>query len=141
MRQTVWSSGHDPLTECCSTSLDRDTVNGFFQAIINNGDGLSYGSYASYPFWNRATFGCGSCTSGPGYRPGVDAWTYGNQVSQDPSSTIEPQGWCVAATGTCAQFFAGQSTASAPAVLWQWAANNTDVGDFDQISTSRLGVG
>ncbi|MHB8340971.1 MAG: hypothetical protein ACYDB7_07315 [Mycobacteriales bacterium] len=86
-------------------------------------------------------FGCGSCSSGPGYLSGVYEWTYGNQVSRDPSSTIEPQGWCVSATGTCAQFFAGQSTASATAVLWQWAASNTNVGDFDQISTSRLGVG
>lgn len=143
-----WNSYRTPCgnlistTECCSTALDRDTVNGFFQAIINNGGGLGYGIYASYYFWNQATFGCGSCTSGPGYLPGVDEWTYGNQVSQNPSTTIEPQGWCVTATGTCAQFFGGQTSANSTAVLWQWAANNgTTAGDFDQISTSRLGVG
>lgn len=139
---------------CCSTTLDRQTFDGFTDAIAaDTTDGLFYSAFSSYDFWNSATFACGSCTSGNGYIPHTYEWTFGTDGSNGPADPpINPppgqsgasSGWCqyIASKNSYASFFGGQSTSSSYAYMWQWseaADSGNGVADFDQFDESRMG--
>jgi hypothetical protein len=96
--------------------------------------------YSSRNSWDQGTMGMGcsneSISGQYGYLPTIPERTYGDQTTVQPSESNEPFGWSLGTVG--AYLFAGQTKDSATADAWQWAANHTNGGDFDQIDLTRV---
>jgi hypothetical protein len=128
-------------SSCCTAALDRETFDGFTDAVTASG--LTKGAYSSYDFWNLTTFACGSCTSGDGYIPNTDQWTAGTTGANgpaDPGDSPVPgqdgaSAWCIHNTpnDNCAGWFGDVD--SGHQVAWQWSEkgwSGNGVADFDQ---------
>jgi len=115
-----------------SATTNRDDFNGFFDAV--SGSGYMVGVYSSDSFWKQ-TFGTGAAAQ----IPHTYEWTAVYEYGIGKTGT-GPYAWCHGST--CAQFFGGQSTSSACALMWQWTSTASGVnspGDVDQIDSNRLG--
>jgi len=112
-------------------AVDRADFNGFANYIVAHSPYKS-GVYSSPSVW-RSIFGTGTSS----ILSNTYEWTY----TADTSSLVHhPSGWCLSGTSTCAQFFAGQTSASKYALMWQWSGGGgtrNGVGDFDQIDAAR----
>ncbi len=112
-------------------ALDRADFNGF-AAYLTRHSGYQAGVYSDPPVW-RSIFGTGSAAA----IPTTYEWTYHAVTS---SLAHVPDGWCLAGTSTCAQFFGGVSSSQKYALMWQWSGGGgtwNGYGDFDQIDGSR----
>jgi len=99
------------------SSIDRQTFNGFYNAMSQAG--YRVGAYSSATFWNF-TFG------GYGNIPNTLEWTYESQAQVNPAPSLAS--WCT--QGVCAQFFGGQSAGGPNALVWQWSNSRTN-GYYD----------
>jgi hypothetical protein len=116
-----------------STSLDRADFNGFDNYITAHSK-YKVGVYSSASIWT-SIFGTGSDS----LIPNTYEWTYEPETTNFSDA---PTGWCLDhGSGSCAQFFGGQTNSSKYAVAWQWSGGGgvgNGVGDFDQIDSARL---
>lgn len=115
-----------------ATSLDRAEFNGFANYVTTHSK-YKVGVYSSPSIWT-SIFGTGSDS----LIPNTYEWTY---IGDTSSLSRVPNGWCLSGTSTCADFFGGQSSSSAYALMWQWSGGGgtrNGVGDFDQIDASRM---
>jgi len=115
-------------------SVDRAVFNGF-AAYITAHSHYKVGVYSAPDVWT-SIFGTGTAS----LIPNTYEWTYEPETA---SLSSAPVGWCLNhGTGACAQFFGGQTRASAHAVMWQWSGGGgvrNGFGDFDQIDSTRQG--
>jgi len=115
-------------------SLDRSEFNGYANYITAHSK-YKVGVYSSAPVWS-SIFGTGSLAA----IPNTYEWTYEPETA---SLGNAPVGWCLNhGSGSCAQFFGGQTNASKYALLWQWSGGGgvrNGIGDFDQIDGARMG--
>ena len=115
-------------------SVDRAVFNGF-AAYITAHSHYKTGVYSAPSVWT-SIFGTGTAS----LIPNTYEWTYEPETA---SLSNAPYGWCLNhGTGGCAQFFGGQTRASAHAVMWQWSGGGgvrNGFGDFDQIDSTRQG--
>ena len=115
-------------------SVDRAVFNGF-AAYITAHSHYKVGVYSAPDVWT-SIFGTGTAS----LIPNTYEWTYEPETA---SLSNAPVGWCLNhGTGACAQFFGGQTRASAHAVMWQWSGGGgvrNGFGDFDQIDSTRQG--
>ena len=115
-------------------SVDRAVFNGF-AAYITAHSHYKAGVYSAPDVWT-SIFGTGTAS----LIPNTYEWTYEPETA---SLSNAPVGWCLNhGTGACAQFFGGQTRASAHAVMWQWSGGGgvrNGFGDFDQIDSTRQG--
>jgi len=115
-------------------SVDRAVVNGF-AAYLTAHSHYKTGVYSAPDVWT-SIFGTGTAS----LIPNTYEWTYEPETA---SLSNAPVGWCLNhGTGACAQFFGGQTRASAHAVMWQWSGGGgvrNGFGDFDQIDSTRQG--
>ena len=92
------------------------------------------GVYSEPGTWTQV-FGTGSAAQ----IPNTYEWTYEPETANLGDA---PRGWCLTgAAAQCAQFFGGVTSSSSYAVMWQWSGGGgvrNPIGDFDQISTSRI---
>jgi len=112
-------------------SVDRADFNGFANYLTSHSS-YKAGVYSSPAVW-RAIFGTGTSST----LSNTYEWTYAADTS---SLAHHPTGWCLSGTSTCAQFFAGQTSASKYALMWQWSGGGgtrNGYGDFDQIDSAR----
>ncbi|HKD98460.1 MAG TPA: hypothetical protein VKB69_12835 [Micromonosporaceae bacterium] len=112
-------------------SVDRADLNGY-AAYLTGHSSYFAGVYSAPSIW-PTIFGTGSAS----ILSNTYEWTYNADTS---SLTHHPSGWCLSGTSTCAQFFAGQTSASKYALMWQWSGGGgtrNGVGDFDQIDAAR----
>jgi len=113
-------------------SLDRADINGF-AAYLTTHSSYKAGVYSAPGVWT-SIFGTGTAS----LIPNTYEWTY---VPATASLSDAPSGWCLK-SGGCAQFFGGQTSSSAYALMWQWSGGGgirNGVGDFDQIDANRQG--
>ncbi len=132
---------NDVYTSACSgtaratfiaASVDRADFNGFADYITAH-SARKAGVYSSPAVW-ADIFGTGSAAT----LSNTYEWTYAGDTS---SLSHHPAGWCLSGTSTCAQFFAGISSSSAYALMWQWSGGGgtfNGYGDFDQIDAARM---
>ena len=117
-----------------SASLDRSEFNGY-AAYITAHSKYKVGVYSSPSVWS-SIFGTGSLAA----IPNTYEWTYEPETA---SLGNAPVGWCLNhGSGSCAQFFGGQTNASKYALMWQWSGGGgvrNGFGDFDQIDGARMG--
>ncbi len=117
-----------------SASLDRAEFNGY-AAYITAHSKYKVGVYSSPSVWS-SIFGTGSLAA----IPNTYEWTYEPETA---SLGNAPVGWCLShGSGSCAQFFGGQTNASKYALMWQWSGGGgvrNGIGDFDQIDGARMG--
>ncbi len=114
-----------------SPAVDRAVFNGY-RAYIRASSSYIPGVYSAPSIW-ADIFGTGSAAS----IPTTDEWTYTADTSK---LSPAPDGWCLAGTSTCAQFFGGVSRSSPEALMWQWSGGGgtyNGYGDFDQIDANR----
>jgi hypothetical protein len=115
-------------------SLDRAEFNGY-AAYIAAHSKYKVGVYSSPSVWS-SIFGTGSLAA----IPNTYEWTYEPETA---SLGNAPVGWCLNhGSGSCAQFFGGQTNASKYALMWQWSGGGgvrNGIGDFDQIDGARMG--
>ena len=115
-------------------SVDRAVFNGFANYITAHSH-YKVGVYSAPDVWT-SIFGTGTAS----LIPNTYEWTYEPETA---SLSSAPVGWCLNhGTGACAQFFGGQTRASAHAVMWQWSGGGGvryGFGDFDQIDSTRQG--
>ncbi len=115
-------------------SLDRAEFNGY-AAYIAAHSKYKVGVYSSPSVWS-SIFGTGSFAA----IPNTYEWTYEPETA---SLGNAPFGWCLNhGSGSCAQFFGGQTNASKYALMWQWSGGGgvrNGIGDFDQIDGARMG--
>ena len=115
-------------------SVDRAVFNGFANYITAHSH-YKVGVYSAPDVWT-SIFGTGTAS----LIPNTYEWTYEPETA---SLSNAPVGWCLNhGTGACAQFFGGQTRASAHAVMWQWSGGGgvrNGFGDFDQIDSTRQG--
>jgi hypothetical protein len=115
-------------------SLDRAEFNGY-AAYITAHSKYKVGVYSSPSVWS-SIFGTGSLAA----IPNTYEWTYEPETA---SLGNAPYGWCLNhGSGSCAQFFGGQTNASKYALMWQWSGGGgvrNGIGDFDQIDGARMG--
>jgi hypothetical protein len=115
-------------------SLDRAEFNGY-AAYITAHSKYKVGVYSSPSVWS-SIFGTGSLAA----IPNTYEWTYEPETA---SLGNAPLGWCLNhGSGSCAQFFGGQTNASKYALMWQWSGGGgvrNGIGDFDQIDGARMG--
>ena len=115
-------------------SVDRAVFNGF-AAYITAHSHYKTGVYSAPSVW-ASIFGTGTAS----LIPNTYEWTYEPETA---SLSNAPFGWCLNhGTGGCAQFFGGQTRASAHALMWQWSGGGgvrNGFGDFDQIDSARQG--
>ncbi|HXW44187.1 MAG TPA: hypothetical protein VEL03_05345 [Streptosporangiaceae bacterium] len=112
-------------------SLDRADFNGFADYITAH-SAYKAGVYSAPGIW-KDIFGTGKDAS----LTNTYEWTY---TADTASLSDPPDGWCLAGTSTCAQFFGGITRSSKYALMWQWSGGGgtyNGVGDFDQIDASR----
>ena len=120
------------------TSLDRADFNGFANYIAAHSS-YKVGVYSSAAVW-ASIFGTGSAS----LIPNTYEWTYEPETTN--YSGAYPYGWCLDhGSGPCAQFFGGQSSSSAHALMWQWSGGGGATngiggfnGDLDTIDGARL---
>jgi hypothetical protein len=117
-----------------SANLDRSEFNGY-AAYITAHSKYKVGVYSSPSVWS-SIFGTGSLAA----IPNTYEWTYEPETA---SLGNAPVGWCLNhGSGSCAQFFGGQTNASKYALMWQWSGGGgvrNGIGDFDQIDGARMG--
>jgi hypothetical protein len=115
-------------------SLDRSEFNGYANYITSHSK-YKVGVYSSPSVWS-SIFGTGSLAA----IPNTYEWTYEPETA---SLGNAPVGWCLNhGSGSCAQFFGGQTNASKYALMWQWSGGGgvrNGIGDFDQIDGARMG--
>jgi len=115
-------------------SVDRAEFNGYATYITAHSS-YKVGVYSSPAVWS-SIFGTGSTAA----IPNTYEWTYEPETASLGSA---PFGWCLNhGSGSCAQFFGGQTNASKFALLWQWSGGGgvrNGIGDFDQIDGARMG--
>ena len=112
-------------------SVDRADLNGY-AAYLTSHSSYFAGVYSAPSIW-PVIFGTGSAS----ILSNTYEWTYNADTS---SLTHHPSGWCLTGTSTCAKFFAGQTSASKYALMWQWSGGggtHNGYGDFDQIDAAR----
>src|SRR5579875_1831916 len=113
-------------------SLDRADLNGFASYLTSHSS-YKAGVYSAPSIWSLI-FGTSTTYSSI---PNTYEWTYTDDTS---SLSHHPDGWCLAGTSTCAQFFGGQTSSAKYALMWQWSGGGgtrNGYGDFDQIDASR----
>ena len=113
-------------------AVDRADFNGF-AAYIAAHSSYKVGVYSSPGVWT-SIFGTGTDS----LIPDTYEWTYEPETA---SLSNAPYGWCLR-SGGCAQFFGGQTSSSAHALMWQWSGGGgvrNGIGDFDQIDAARQG--
>jgi hypothetical protein len=113
-------------------SLNRADLDGFASYLTTHSAYLA-GVYSAPSIWTTI-FGTNPADANI---PNTYEWTYDPETS---SLSQSPDGWCVQGTGTCAQFFGGQTSSSPYALMWQWSGGGgvrNGYGDFDQIDASR----
>ncbi len=113
-------------------SVDRADFNGF-AAYITAHSHDKVGVYSAPSVW-ASIFGTGTAS----LIPDTYEWTYEPETS---SLSNAPFGWCLK-SGGCAQFFGGQTSSNAHALMWQWSGGGgvrNGFGDFDQIDGARQG--
>jgi hypothetical protein len=113
-------------------SLNRADLDGF-AGYLTSHSAYKAGVYSAPSIWTTI-FGTNPAIANI---PNTYEWTY---TSETASLSQHPDGWCVSGTGTCAQFFGGQTNSSPYALMWQWSGGGgtrNGYGDFDQIDTSR----
>jgi hypothetical protein len=109
--------------------VDRAEFNGFADYLTAHSS-YKAGVYSAPSIWSKIFGKYGGLSN-------TYEWTYKGDTS---SLSSRPDGWCLAGTSNCAQFFGGMSDTSKYALMWQWSGGGgTDngYGDFDQIDTSR----
>ena len=115
-------------------SVDRAVFNGFANYITAHSH-YKVGVYSAPSVWT-SIFGTGAAS----LIPNTYEWTYEPETA---CLSNAPYGWCLNhGAGSCAQFFGGQTRASAHAVMWQWSGGGgvrNGFGDFDQIDSTRQG--
>jgi hypothetical protein len=115
-------------------AVDRAEFNGF-AAYVTAHTHYKVGVYSSPGDWT-SIFGTGTAS----LIPNTYEWTYEPETA---SLSSAPYGWCLNhGSGSCAQFFGGQTSASSHALMWQWSGGGgvrNGVGDFDQIDSARQG--
>jgi hypothetical protein len=112
-------------------SVDRAEFNAFANYLTSH-SAYKAGVYSAPSIWPEI-FGTGE----PASIPNTYEWTYNADTS---SLTHRPDGWCLAGTKTCAQFFGGMTSASKYALMWQWSGGggtHNGHGDFDQTDANR----
>ena len=103
-----------------------------------------------FPGYEVVVYTGGRYDWGPWF--GFEAWTGGeytfvNAIAGTPNAATDnmPAKFCRRGTNTpCAQFWGGQSSGSAGALLWQWGspvAPSTATMDIDQIDETRFPLG
>ncbi len=114
-------------------SVDRAEFNGYASYITAHSS-YKVGVYSSPPVWS-SIFGTGSAAA----IPNTYEWTYEPETASLGSA---PHGWCLNhGSGSCAQFFGGQTNSSRYALMWQWSGGGgvrNGIGDFDQIDGARM---
>jgi hypothetical protein len=113
-------------------NVDRADLNGFAGYLTKHSSWLA-GVYSARAIWSTI-FGTNPANANI---PNTYEWTYTADTS---SLSRHPNGFCLAGTSTCAQFFGGQNGASKTALMWQWSGGggtNNGYGDFDQIDANR----
>ena len=111
--------------------MDRADFNGFADYLTSH-SAYKAGVYSAPPIW-ASIFGTGRYST----ISNTYEWTYLGDTS---SLAHLPDGWCLAGTSTCAQFFGGITSASKYALMWQWSGGGgtyNGYGDFDQIDKNR----
>ncbi|MGH3150581.1 MAG: hypothetical protein ACRDOB_07610, partial [Streptosporangiaceae bacterium] len=116
-----------------AANVDRAEFNGYASYITAHSS-YKVGVYSSPAVWS-SIFGTGSAAA----IPNTYEWTYEPETASLGSA---PTGWCLNhGSGSCAQFFGGQTNASKFALLWQWSGGGgvrNGIGDFDQIDGARM---
>jgi hypothetical protein len=113
-------------------SVNRADLNGF-SSYLTSHSGYKAGVYSAPEIWSKI-FGTDPATANI---PNTYEWTYNADTS---SLSLQPDGWCLSGTSTCAQFFGGVTSSSKYALMWQWSGGGgtrNGYGDFDQIDASR----
>jgi hypothetical protein len=113
-------------------SLNRADLDGFASYMTGHSP-YKAGVYSSPAIWT-SIFGTDPANASI---PNTYEWTYTGESS---SLSQHPDGWCLSGSGTCAQFFGGQTSSSGYALMWQWSGGGgtrNGYGDFDQIDASR----
>jgi hypothetical protein len=117
---------------CCSTALDRATINGFLDYI-----------QSTSPFWEAvySTNGEWSKILGTGSDASLTATMqitgdYGayNCVNPGPYGWTQGSNTCTHSTTNSPTFFGGVSSGSNCALGWQWSSTG---GDYDQFDLNR----
>lgn len=106
-------------------SLDRSVFNGFYNYLTSQNPVLYAGIYTTPDFWN-SDFG-GTFAS-----QHVIEWTPVTSQSS-PSSSACAQGWTTP-LGTSAQFYAGYTSSTTCALMWQFVSGSED---YDQMYVTR----
>ncbi len=135
-----WAHNGDPngwFTDSTTNAKD-DQANfavwaGFRDKVNAINDGHVPGMYSSQSQWDTFVVPqVGTYNTISGY----NIWTAEN----DSGVTLEcPSGWSQSVEGggtSPALYFAGQSSASPNATMWQWSTNGS--GDWDQVDANRL---
>jgi hypothetical protein len=125
-------------TSYVATSVDRADFNGF-AAYVAAHSSYKVGVYSSAGVW-ASIFGTGTDS----LIPNTYEWTYEPETTNYTGAY--PYGWCLDhGAGPCAQFFGGQTSASADALMWQWSGGGGQTngiggfnGDLDTIDSTRL---
>jgi hypothetical protein len=116
-------------TKGINPQVDRAEFNGFADYLTAHSS-YKAGVYSAPGIWNSIFGKYGGISN-------TYEWTYTGDTS---SLSHLPDGWCLAGTSTCAQFFGGMTDTSKYALMWQWSGGGgtyNGYGDFDQIDTGR----
>jgi hypothetical protein len=116
-------------THGINPQVDRAEFNGFASYLTEHSS-YKAGVYSAPSIWNSIFGKYGGLSN-------TYEWTYNGDTS---SLSHLPDGWCLAGTRTCAQFFGGMTDTSKYALMWQWSGGGgtyNGYGDFDQIDTGR----
>jgi hypothetical protein len=114
-----------------AAQVDRADFNGFADYVTAHSS-YKAGVYSAPSIW-ADIFGTGSASK----LSNTYEWTYTADTS---SLSHKPDGWCLAKTKTCAQFFGGIASSSKYALMWQWTGGGgtyNGYGDLDQIDKNR----
>ncbi len=115
-----------------SATVNRADLNGFATYLTSHSS-YKAGVYSAPSIWS-SIFGTNPATADIS---NTYEWTYNDLTS---SLAHHPSGWCLSGTGTCAQFFGGQTSSSPYALMWQWSGGGgtyNGYGDLDQIDANR----
>jgi hypothetical protein len=109
-----------------TTTLNRDVLNGFVNAV--NGAGDMVGTYSTNDWWG---------THMSGNLSGIIEWT-SQRSHSSPSSSYCAYGWEApnGQTSYEAVFYAGYSQTSTCAIAYQFVSSTS--ADFDQVDGTRL---
>jgi hypothetical protein len=116
-------------TNYVNPQVDRAEFNGFADYLTAHSS-YKAGVYSAPSIWTSIFGKYGGLSN-------TYEWTYNGDTS---SLSNLPDGWCLAGTSTCAQFFGGMTDTSKYALMWQWSGGGgtyNGYGDFDQIDTGH----